>query len=242
MDSRMKILVVIPARSGSKGIKDKNIKSFLGKPLMVWSIEQAQKSKYSNNMKIVVSTDSEKYQKIALAANAECPFLRPEEISGDLSTDYECINHCVNYYNKELIYHPDIILHLRPTQPCRKVYDIDTCIELFEKHIHKYDSLRTVVEIEKTPYKMYQIENEYLKPLFTKYNEEIEPFNKGRQIFPKVYLHNGYIDILKPSLLVENKLSGERIYPYVMNKHDTVDIDMEEDWVKAEEQFVYESI
>ena len=238
----MNILVIIPARSGSKGISNKNIKNFIGKPLMVWSIEQAQKSKYNKNMRIVVSTDSKEYQSIALGANAECPFLRPVEISGDLSTDYECISHCVNYYNKELMYYPDMILHLRPTQPCRKIYDIDTCIEVFDKNSHKYDSLRTVVELEKTPYKMYEIENNCLKPLLTEYYEHIEPFNKSRQMFPKVYLHNGYIDILKPALLKEGKISGLNIYPYVMEKYDTIDIDVEEDWVKAEKQFVYESI
>ena len=75
-------------------------------------------------MRIIVSTDSSKYAEIANQYGAETPFLRPDEISGDLSTDYECIKHCINWlYNNEN-YNPDIILHLRPTQPCRKVKDI----------------------------------------------------------------------------------------------------------------------
>ena len=87
----MKILCIIPARSGSKGIPHKNIKLFHNKPLLAWSIIQAQQSKY--NMRIIVSTDSENYSNIANDYGAETPFLRPSEISQDSSTDYECIKH-----------------------------------------------------------------------------------------------------------------------------------------------------
>ena len=83
----MNILCLIPARSGSKGIKNKNILKVNGFPMLVWSIKQAQESKYSKYMKIVLSTDSEEYRKIGLKYGAEVPFLRPNEISGDLSTD-----------------------------------------------------------------------------------------------------------------------------------------------------------
>ena len=87
----MKILCLIPARSGSKGIKHKNIRNLSGKPLMAWSIEQAKNSKHS--MRIIVTTDSEEYAKIARDYGAETPFLRPSKISQDLSTDLEFIKH-----------------------------------------------------------------------------------------------------------------------------------------------------
>ena len=115
----VKILCIIPARSGSKGIPDKNIKLFRGLPLLAWSIKQAEECKYK--MRIIVSTDSTEYQKIAIKHGAEAPFLRPKSISGDLSTDYECIKHCVNWLKVNENYNPNIILQLRPTQPCRKV-------------------------------------------------------------------------------------------------------------------------
>lgn len=227
----MKILCIIPARSGSKGIPNKNIKILNGKPLLAYSIDQAKNSKY--NIRIVVSTDNNEYKNVAIKYGAEVPVLRPKEISQDDSIDFEFINHMINYLNENESYYPDIILQLRPTQPLRKVLDIDECLDLFIKNYDNYDSLRSVVENEKSPYKMYSIENNNLKPLL-KLDNSIESFNMGRQYLPKTYLHNGYIDILKPSLLKYKKISGERILPYVMNKNDTFDIDTLEDWYKAE--------
>ena len=111
------ILCIIPARSGSKGLPNKNIKLFKGHPLFTWSITQAKQSKYVKHMRIVVSTDSKEYLGIAKKYGAEAPFLRPIEISGDLSTDYDFIKHTIDWYQDNSNYRPDIILQLRPTQP-----------------------------------------------------------------------------------------------------------------------------
>lgn len=226
----MEILCVIPCRSGSKRIKDKNIKKFKGKPLIYWSILQAKLCKYKP--RIIVSTDSENYKKIALKFGAEVPFLRPKNISKDYSIDFDFFQHCLNFLNKKENYHPDLILHLRPTQPLRKVKDIDKSLGVFIKNIKKYDSLRSVYPFEKTPYKMYYIEKNNLKPFIESYNNYKEPYNLPSQIFPKCYIHNGYIDIFKSSLIKKNKISGNRVYPYVMDKTSTVDIDTIEDWKK----------
>ena len=230
----VKILCIIPARSGSKGIPDKNIKLFKGMPLLAWSIKQAEECKY--NMRIIVSTDSPEYQKIAIKHRAEAPFLRPTKISGDLSTDYECIKHCINWLRVNEKYNPDVILQLRPTQPCRKVNDIDKCLDIFIDKCAEYDSLRTVVEFEKSPYKMYSVDTHpnLLKPLFDEVNGIKEPYNQCRQILPKTYLHNGYIDIFNTEIIERGTISGTKIYPYIMDKNDTIDIDNMEDWVKAE--------
>jgi len=234
----MIILCLIPARSGSKGIPDKNIKILNGKPLIVHSIEQAKESKYykNNQMRIIVSTDSEKYANLAKIHGAEIPVLRPDEISQDLSTDFEFMKHMIDYLKETENYNPDIILQLRPTQPIRKIEDIDKCLDLFIENYKDYDSLRTIVPFEKSAFKMYQIENNILKPLFEtlKINDLniIEPYNQCRQLLPQTYLHNGYIDILKPCLLLKNKISGEKIYPYIMSKTDTIDIDTLDDWNK----------
>ncbi len=85
---------------------------------------------------------------------------------------------------------------------------------------------------------MYTINNNNtLEPLFQSYNEIIEPYNQCRQILPQSYLHNGYIDILNTNILLQNRISGEKIYPYIMNKDDTIDIDTIEDWNNAENNF-----
>ena len=132
---KQNILCIIPARSGSKGIKDKNIHQLYGKPLIQWTIEQVFKSNYYSNMKIIVSTDSEDYAKIIEKIGIKVPFLRPKEISGDLSTDYEFIKHCLDWLLTNENYKPEIILQLRPTQPCRKVKDIDNCLDFFIRGI-----------------------------------------------------------------------------------------------------------
>jgi CMP-N,N'-diacetyllegionaminic acid synthase len=230
----MKILCLIPARSGSKSLPHKNIKDVNGIPLMAHSIIQALNSKHK--MRIIVSTDSKEYADIANKYGAETPFLRPEEISQDDSTDYQFIKHAVEWLKDNENYYPDIILQLRPTQPDRKVSDIDKCLDIFIEKYNDIDSLRTVVEVEKTPYKMYTIDCNKsipkLNPMFNKYNGNIEPYNMGRQYLPKSYLHNGYIDILKPNLLDKGMISGHHIYPYVMNKDDTIDIDTINDFNK----------
>jgi CMP-N,N'-diacetyllegionaminic acid synthase len=232
----MKILCLIPARSGSKSLPHKNIKLLNNKPLLAYSIEQAKNSKY--NMRIIVSTDSKKYSDIANKYGAETPFLRPKEISQDHSTDFEFIKHTIEWLKENENYYPNIILQLRPTQPDRKISDIDKCLDIFIKNYNSIDSLRTVVEIEKSPYKMYTIEGNKLLPMFNKYNDKIEPYNMGRQYLPKAYLHNGYIDILKSELLEKGMISGENIYPYVMNKNDTIDIDTIEDWDNYEKNLI----
>ena len=227
----MNILCLIPARSGSKGIKNKNILKVNGFPMLVWSIKQAQESKYSKYMKIVLSTDSEEYRKIGLEYGAEVPFLRPNEISGDLSTDQEFIEHAVNFYQKKN-YEPDFILQLRPTYPTRKVKILDECLNIFLEKRYEYDSLRTIVPFEKSPFKMYKIQENILKPLFKEVNNTKEPYNQCRQVLPQTYLHNGYIDILNTEIIKKGTISGDKIYPYIMNKDEIHDIDTLEDLKK----------
>lgn len=219
----VEILCIIPARSGSKGIKNKNVMDFNGKPLLVWSIEQAQKCNYK--MKIIVSTDSQEYADIAIKYGAEVPFLRPVEISDDLSTDFEFINYCVNWLKNNENYICDIILQLRPTSPTRNVEDINKALELFIKNRDNFDSLRSVIPFEKSPFKMYSLNNDKLVPLFDEINNIQEPYNQPRQILPQCYLHNGYIDILNTTILSENTISGKNILPFIMEEKNNMDID-----------------
>ena len=227
------ILCIIPARSGSKSLSHKNIRELNGKPMLAWSIEQAKASQFASQMRVVVSTDSEEYAEIAREFGAEVPFLRPAEISGDLSTDHEFLSHAVSWFRENENYVPDIILQLRPTSPTRKVQDIDDCLNTFMQNIDNYDSLRSVIPFEKSPYKMYTADGNVLTPLFAEVNGIPEPYNQCRQVLPQCYLHNGYIDILKTSLLERGTISGENIYPFVMSPEDNVDIDTEKDLQRA---------
>ena len=185
-------------------------------------------------MRIIVTTDSKKYAEVAKKYGAEVPFIRPADISQDMSTDLEFMKHAVHWLKENENYEADIILQLRPTQPLRKVEDINKTLSIFIENYANFDSLRTVIEFEKSPYKMYRINNNVLEPLFTSVDDITnEPYNQCRQKLPTTYLHNGYIDILKTSILQEDKISGSKIFPYIMNKKDSIDIDTEEDWIKA---------
>lgn len=227
-----KILCVIPARSGSKAIPSKNIKPFCGEPLLCWSIKQALASAYP--MRVIVSTDSEEFAAIARAAGAEVPFLRPAEISGDLSIDEEFMFHALWWLKEYEGYVPDILVHLRPTYPTRSVAVLDRCIQRFLEVRHSYDSLRTLVPAEKTPFKMYRILDGRAEPLFRTLEGVHEPFNNCRQALPQTYVHNCCVDILRADLPLRGTMSGERIYPFFMEAGDFFDIDTEEDWIKAE--------
>lgn len=232
-----KILCVIPARCGSKAIPNKNIKLFRGKPLLVWSIQQALKCEIP--MRVIVSTDSEEYAGIAREAGAEVPFLRPAEISIDTSIDEEFFLHALRWLDENESYKPDILVHLRPTYPTRSVETLNRCLRTFLEVRDKYDSLRTVIPSEKTPFKMYRMltdsdGSQRIEPLFRTLEGIHEPFNNCRQSLPATYTHNCCIDILNARNVLQGTMSGARIYPVIMKPSEFFDIDTPEDWDAAE--------
>ena len=220
----MKILAIIPARSGSKSIKNKNIVSFRGKPLLAHSVLSAVNS--SKIDKVIVSTDSTYYKKVAESYGAEVPFLRPKKFSSSKSLDIEYIKHCCNFLRK-LKYFPEIVVLLRPTTPNRKVMVIDKGIKYFLKNINKFDSMRSVSFFNQPPFKMFKIKNNRLVGFFDNQLKG-EYFSQPRQNFPQTYLPNGYIDIYKPSFFLneKNNLCG-RILPFITE--ETLDIDEKKD-------------
>ena len=234
----MRIVALIPARSGSKGIYRKNVKLFNGKPLIVHSIEQALECPQIS--KVIVSTDDEQIKSISLAAGADVPFLRPKDISQDLSTDIEWIKHYLLWQEKyDFASFPDIIVHLRPTYPKRDVSFISNCIKLFCENSEIYDSLRTVVKCEKSPFKTYIKKNDLLIPLFQSLPGITEPYNQCRQSLPITYIHNGCLDIVSTKTIqIQNSITGKRIFPVIMDEHENIDIDTEQDWQNALDKLI----
>ena len=192
-----KIIAIIPARSGSKTIKDKNIRELGKKPLIAWSIESCLRSKFIS--KVYVSTDSKKYAKIAKQFGPIEILLRPRKISGDFSTDYQMIKHAID----NIDYSYDYIAHIRPTTPIRKICDLNTAIKSFVNS--RYTSLRSVHEMSETSYKTLEIVKGALKPL-KNLKSTIDELNAPRQKFNKTYTPNGVIDIYKKSFIIQNKL------------------------------------
>ena len=218
-----KVVFLIPARSGSS-VKEKNIKIYKNKPLIFHSIDVALKSKFSQ--RIIVSTDSLKFKNIILAKykkKIEIPFLRPKNISKNTSTDYEWIKHALLYLKKNENYVPDIVVQLRPTTPNRKYKIVDKAIELFLKNFKKYSSLRSASKFSQPPQKMFKIVKGVFKGYFSEKNLN-EYYNLPRQHYPENYIPNGYIDILKPNIILNTKfLNGKKILPFVTEVTNDID-------------------
>jgi len=230
MINNKKVLSIIPARGGSKGVPGKNIRPLLGKPLIVHSIESALASKFID--RVVVSTDSKDIAKIARQNSAEVPFLRPEEFAEDNTPDAPVFEHCIQWLKENENYVPDIIVHLRPTGPLRTPSEIDEAIEILESH-PEADSVRSVEEAPKSPYKMWKPDGIYIKPLMEFMG--IKDFHTApRQSLPKVYQTTADIGVFYLRTLKDKKsVIGEKVLPYVLSR-PTVDIDTHFDFKVAE--------
>lgn len=208
----MSVLCLIPARSGSKGVPDKNIKKLSGHPLMAYSICTALKTKEID--RVVLSTDSEKYAEIGINYGAEVPFFRPEILSQNNSTDYDFIIHALNWFKDNEGYEPQYIVHLRPTTPFRDIHLLNECIGMFKK-TDEFTSLRSVHEMSQSAYKLFEIENRKLKNIVTG-SFDLDNYNIPRQAFNKTYDPNGYIDILITEYILENeKMHGNKVFAYI---------------------------
>ena len=224
----MKIISVIPARGGSKSIKNKNLIKLNNKPLIYYAIKQSQKSKFIKRS--IVSTNDKKIAKIAKKYGAEVPFLRPNSISKNNSKDFGFFLHLINWLKKNENYTPDLIVQLRPTQPYRDVKFIDKAIQIIMRD-KKADSLRSISVPERTPYKMWKIKGNYLDYIFpnTKFQKK-EYFNLDRRKLQDIYWHDGVIDIVKTKTIKKyNNLTGKKIAYIKNNKEFLVDIDSKKD-------------
>jgi CMP-N-acetylneuraminic acid synthetase len=219
MYNEKKILAIIPARGGSKGLPGKNIKSLLGKPLIGWTIEQAKASKYIDE--IFVSTDSREIADVAENFGISVPFLRPKELASDTSPSSEFVLHTINYYrNKDSNF--DYILLLEPTSPLRKKKDIDKAIELLKEG----DNSIGVVSLG-------EVHTEH--PNIVKYVSEdgkILPFVNNqtkvthRQSLSKAYFPYGVVYLVKTEYFEkEMKFYEENTTPYFIERWQNYEVD-----------------
>jgi CMP-N-acetylneuraminic acid synthetase len=224
---RLNILAIIPARSGSKSVPHKNIRQINDKPMLAYSIEHALQSKLIN--RVIVSTDSEEYAKIARDYGAETPFIRPQEYATDTSLDIDVFYHCLNYLKVEEGYEADIVVQLRPTYPIRNPEDIDQMIRLLQEN-ENADSVRSMALAKEIPYKMWKKGmNGTILPITS---DIPECYNMPRQELPIAYYQNACIDVVRGRVILEeHSMSGSTILGYEMK--DNYDIDTEEEMVRA---------
>ena len=228
----MKIVCVIPARGGSKGVKNKNIALVNNQPLISYSILDALRTQSIN--KTYVSTDSEKIGQIALKYGAEVPFLRPIKYSKSDSLDLEWALHFLKWYKAYYGDHPEYIVHLRATTPFR---DINVIEEAIQK-ISKNEQATSLVSVEKAEevYKALSINGE---GFFTSVFDNLDYHLMPRQSFPKTYLANGYVDILKSKTLLENTFHGDRILPFITDNTIEIDNKKDLDYARYVASFIY---
>lgn len=226
----MRCLAIIPARSGSKGLKDKNIKCFCGKPLMAWTIIEAIKSKCFS--KIIVSTDSDIYAEVAKKYGADVPFLRSAENSSDKASTWDTAREVVLNCEKNGEQY-DYICILQPTSPLRTADDIKRALDIMRKR--NADSVVSVCELDHA----INICNVLGKNLSL--NGFYDSNKSGRrQDSEQYYRLNGAIYIQnKKALLDKENLYGEKSYAYIMGKLNSIDIDDEIDFIEAEAVMSY---
>lgn len=219
------IYALIPARSGSKGVPDKNIRNLAGHSLLAWSISVCLKSNLID--RVIVSTDSEAYANLALSLGAEVPFLRPAHISHDTSSDLDFIMHALEWFHSVNSV-PKYIAHMRPTTPLRLPQIIDDAIREF---VGSQDatSLRSVHKMSESAYKTFELnEKGYLRMLGAS-NSFLDLANSARQLYPQTYFANGYVDVLSVEyILGSGFLHGDKVIPFITPF--SVEVDTEEDF------------
>lgn len=217
----MKITALIPARAGSKRIRNKNAKLLNSLPLFAHSILTAQHCESIDE--IILSTDSEKYADIAQEYPVSI-LIRPPEACTDEATDYDVAKHTLDNFNCG-----DMIVYLRPTTPMRAVGTVERAIKTVEQAHDSISGLRSVEEMSETAYKNFKILYSFLTPLFG----TMADTNTSTQLLPKTYKANGYVDIILPKQgKLPESVYGDRCIPFITPR--TIDIDTIEDFQYAE--------
>jgi len=228
-----KILAIIPARGGSKGVPRKNIRPLGGKPLIAYTIETALAVRGMLH-RVIVSTDDEEIAAIARRCGAEVPFMRPPELAADKARMVPALQHAVGFIEERDHLHLDWILLLQPTTPFRAIEDILAAIHLAQKG--GCDSIISVKQVfEVHPILMKRIENDQLLP----FSVEEKEGTRRQDYQPPAYMRNGAIYLTRRDVLMKSdSIWGKVIRPYVMPEERSVNIDSEMDFLVAEQMLL----
>jgi len=223
-----KILGIIPARGGSKGVPKKNIRRLCGKPLIAWTIEVALQTSCLD--RVIVSTDDEEIAEVVRHYGLEVPFLRPKELAQDDTTDMPVYEHTLSWLAKHEKYNPEIIVWLRPTAPLRTSADIEKAVEILIKSGANW--VRSVCEVKYHPYWMYRVENGRMESFIE--GIDIRKYFR-RQLLPPAYRVNGVVDVAWATTILEKKLLyAGNMQAYIMPEERSLDIDTELDFIFLE--------
>lgn len=229
MFNNYSLLALIPARSGSKGLPEKNIMNCAGKPLIDWTISAAKNVNFFDD--ILVSTDSEKIEKIARCSGASVPFIRPYDLATDQSNLIDVVKHAWENHMTSDGKNFDYVVLLQATSPLRTDVHIISAIEhFFKESKSNIDTLVSVSKVDKKNGWLMQTKDHgpYIDFCF-----EFAKNNPQRQELNDLYLPNGAIFIIKGSE-IDAGIYHENTIPFEMSLNDSVDIDTIEDFKKAQ--------
>ena len=236
MTKTLKILAVIPARGGSKGVPKKNIKSLGGKPLLAYTVESAKKSKLID--RLILSSEDKEIIEIAKKLNLEVPFVRPQELASDQSGSLEVVQHAVKFLEQQSDFYNAVLL-LQPTSPFRPIEFIDQAIKKFLNA--DADALVSVLPIphQFNPHWVFEEDVQGFLNLATGDQNII----KQRQQLPKAYFRDGSIYLTKTEVIKQGSFFGKKLSYIESNPDFHVNIDNLADWGKAEKMVeTYNSI
>ena len=226
-NKKLKVLAIIPARSGSKGIKNKNLANLHGKPLIYWTIKEAKKVNFIDE--IIVSTDSKIIADEAKKYSIKVPFIRPKKLSSDTSNSIELILHALNWFEKNLIFY-DIVILLEPTSPFRESQDIVNAVNLMISKDAQSVVGISEIKSDHPDFTYSKNKNYFIKPFFTE-----KPILSRRQDTKTLFFLEGsvyasYTDTLRKELtFYHNKTVG-----FEFSKIKSIEIDDKEDLYIAE--------
>lgn len=214
-----RVLGIIPARGGSKGLPGKNIRELCGKPLIAWSIEKAKKSRHLDE--VVVTTDNREIAEIARQYGAAVPFLRPADLATDRSSTYEVIRHTLEYYRNAERREFDFIVLLEPTSPLREDDDIDRMLETLDSRADEFDAIVSVGEITEHPSIMKRLVGNHMEPFCS----ELAQLTRRQDNAP-AYFPFGVAYIAKThALLDENTFYTRRCTYFPIKRYQNYEID-----------------
>lgn len=226
MYKNKKILAIIPARGGSKGLPRKNIKLFFNKPLLAWTIKEAKRSRYID--RTIVSTDDKEIAMIAKQYGAEVPFMRPKYLAVDTTPDQPVFIHALTWLDENEGYTPDIIVDLRATTPLKTSKIIDAVIK--EIVDSSANIVRTMSKVPASyhPYWLYTLSKTNTASLYS--NIDIGKFYR-RQLLPPLYRINGVAAVFTTEVILRGDiLRDKKMRGFVINEKYAVDIDIERDF------------
>lgn len=229
MYKKKRILGVIPARGGSKGLPGKNIRTLNGKPLIAWTIDVAKKSKYLDL--VMVSTDDTKIAKVAKKYGAKVPFMRPKELSSDTAKSIDVMLHALDYY-KDKGDEYDYLIMLEPTSPLREATDIDASIKALIDNKSGAVSIVGVSRVE-AAHPVFDVTitgKGFIKPYAGDFSKAVR-----RQDISELYFFEGTVYVSKaPELYRRRSFYHDRTLPYIVPRWKSLEVDDILDMVCAE--------